>query len=610
MKKIILFMSLIFLTFFAIEPIFSQVIEGKNLVHLANSNLITENSDMLYFSSSTPIENDIRIPVEVPLFKARDYALNITGFAEALTIPLKITVQYNYKTAKVGAFETWSNLPSSEKIINLSEGRANILKPSVKVPERCDKIMLYITFQKGTVGKAYIKNLNFELIQEPLLDAYLLAPIYRGWITKDYPKNIMLRYFSNHEEQGLQSNDLLLSIKIFNNTDGSLATSKTYSVATDGVVSLSNPKILNGDYQGILELATKTDLANPIGSVSFPLKRIEDFPKKGTYIDSHGRLIFEGQPFFLLGIKSNGEFSVENKNIRDVLKAGVNTFFDARYLEELDINDIKKTTEEAGKLNIKTIFSFKSHESDKINPIIEEIRTFNNIIMWNIESDYNFSNIPALNEFYLKLKNLDFERPTLGILSSSDGASRFVKDSDLIGFDFKDVSIFNSNMEAITFSIDNFFKDYGYYYPLINQVSIRDNMSYIEMKNIIWQYLAMSTTGLIISEDLTKENISKNLISILEEISLYKDIFISNEEAPKKLETVFYNMSCFTKTKGVDTYLFAVEISGKKNKINVFTPDKKYKITKDNKILEPDKSGTGYNINLEPFEVAIIKITK
>ena len=187
------------------------------------------------------------------------------------------------------------------------------------------------------------------------------------------------------------------------------------------------------------------------------------------------------------------------------------------------------------------------------------------------------------------LKSQKQEAPTLFIFDDITFATLAVGVGDFIGFDFQ---------KDIYDKTEAFFKDYGFYYPLINVIEAKDLS-----RGTFWETFAQTQTGFIFNVQRPED--FENLKPYLKFISSYKDIILSNEE-PKSL--VFGSCPYFIRKYNNDEYIFVFETKGRESEGDVFVPNKKDKVYIGDTLLLPDKKDkTKYSFKINPYECLVIK---
>ncbi len=254
------------------------------------------------------------------------------------------------------------------------------------------------------------------------------------------------------------------------------------------------------------------------------------------YCDQNGRLIKDNAPFLLVGLMGN----LEGVNLEEAKTYGVNTA-----------------------------------------PQEEFFQIGKDIIIHNIENPADFEGLKALKVG---------DAPTLFVLNNITFANFSVVNSDFIGFNF---------IKNPFSQIEAFFKDYGFYYPLI-EVMDAEKMS----EEIFWETVAQTQTGFIFNLN-SKEDFEK-IKPYLKFLSDNKDIILSNDE-PKSL--VFGSCPSFIRKYKDEEFVFVFETKGRESDEDVFAPNKKDKVYIGDKLLEADKKDkTKYSFKIEPYQNLIVRI--
>ena len=457
------------------------------------------------------------ISTELNLLRDRVYNIQISLSGQS--VEATANVKFMYKYAYVGQYSNTVTIDAGDSSLTGNN--------YLTTPDRFDKTFLIINLKSG--APFTVSKIDITTIPEPMLYGHFITPFYRGNLTKDMA-SITFRYYSNHEEKGLDDNSVVLNSYISNET-GVLFTQTEKVTYPKGYVSFNPPALPVGNY--IFKTESKHG-EEVLATYETPLIFTDSMPS--FYCDQNGRLIKDKEPFLLIGLTGD----LENVDLGEARALGINTAPAEGFLQ-------------IGK----------------------------DIILNYIENPWDYEALKAIKSG---------DAPTLFILRDPTFAPFSVSVSDFIGFDFQ----INAYDE-----IKSFFKDYGFYYPLINLIDV-ENIS----NETFWETLAQTQTGFIFKIN-SKESFEK-IKPYLSFLSQYKDIILSNDE-PKSL--VFGGLPSFVRKYNNEEYVFIFETKGKESDVDVFSPGKKDKVYIGNTLLEPDKKDkTKHSFKIEPYKTIVVRI--
>lgn len=181
-------------------------------------------------------------------------------------------------------------------------------------------------------------------------------------------------------------------------------------------------------------------LTNPIlkkqETVSIPFTRLDRFPDRVSYIDSHQRLIHNGKPFFPLGLYM-GAASRD-----DVEKIGQSAFncimpyapIKRESLDDLHAHKIKVIY--SVKDNFPGLVSKSMHEgNERTEKMVRQMKDHPAILAWYINDELPLTMIKDLTDRRDQMEKLDPGRPTWVVLYQVDEVRYYLPTFDVIGTD-------------------------------------------------------------------------------------------------------------------------------------------------------------------------------
>lgn len=348
-------------------------------------------------------------------------------------------------------------------------------------------------------------------------------------------KTVNYRYFSNHEELGYEDRNVSAVLGIYQGEKKIFEISADY-LMPKGFISFKRPKIQYGDYTAKCDFYVKKGKEKELFATDSCDFHVRKVSDYSLYADQNGRLVKKGRLFFMLGIWGKPE----NIDVSEAEKFGINYFL-----------------------------------YDKGNSVSVT------------DNDFNFAYI---KDGYSTEKFGECRNPALTVLDDVSLAPYLVPKTRFMGFWLKD-RIFDRTEE--------FFRNYGFYFPLINIIDTKGNFA----KNL-WENLAQTQTGIIFRCE-SKEDFEK-IKPYAEFISSYSDIFLSNEEAKSR---AFGTVKSLVRKVGKTEYVFVFETLGKECESDVIVPNKKSKVySEEIQLLPSGKDRTLYTVRLKPYECRVLRI--
>ncbi|MBQ0106174.1 MAG: hypothetical protein KBT47_09120 [Armatimonadetes bacterium] len=460
-------------------------------------------------------------------------------------------------TATLGFMYKSAYVGEYKKKFSLSSGTVSLTGGDlISVPLRLDKTNFTLKLKSDSPFS--VSKIEFNVIPTPMSFGYFITPQFGNCVTEDM-KTLNFRYFSNHEEIGKNDTDVRCEIKILQGD--SLKFSQTEkTVYPRNIISFKKPDLPLGEYVFRADFMSGDEV---LGTVSRPLHYVSDMSSYDFYADRNGRLVKNGGLFLLLGIMGN----TENITEEEIKACGINTLFSS----EKEVNFYPYSEKDDNRLSV----SFP--ESGDVN-IFEEIRKNRSGQIWTV-------------------------------LDSINSASFAVPYTDFLGFDLR---------ENVYSGIQQFFTDYGFYFPLINIIDAESPNLAVS----VWENLAQTQTGLVFRIK-SREDFEK-IKPYAEFIDRYRDVFLSNEE-PKAY--VFGNFISLIRRTEKEEYVFVFETKGKECQGDLFSTDKKDRVFEcetfmpvlenveeltDNGSETPlssdKKDKKKYSVVLKPYECKVFKI--
>lgn len=249
---------------------------------------------------------------------------------------------------------------------------------------------------------------------------------------------------------------------------------------------------------------------------ALPITCVEEYPKYKSYIDEHHRLIFDGKPFFPLGMYFGG---IKEEDIERFSESTMNCIMDYGMPSHEQLNMLHKK-------GIKIIYSLKdlypghldvTTQEDADKRCMEAIRMFREhpaLLAWYTNDEDPLHKIDMLARRKALINRLDPDHPTWIALYQISEVRGYLPSYDIIGTDpypvpHKPISLVNLFAEEARkgcfdfrahWMIPQVFNWAAYWHGYDRtdeQVAECHAPTYEEMKAMAWMCIANGANGLI-----------------------------------------------------------------------------------------------------------------
>jgi len=305
--------------------------------------------------------------------------------------------------------------------------------------------------RKNTTGSAWFDDVCLERLLPPLIDAFLLSPNYRGRITADGPREIVVRVKLDLNGRELSPADVRMSIALrdgskrerFRRNDIAILNpaksiqSASEKIHTDLVLPIGD--LEPGDYELVVRAVRPGRGA--IDASSHRIRRMPDDFKPRAAIDAHRRLLIDGKPFFPIGMFWH---AINPEDIAIYAQSKFNCLMP--YAEPS-----KKQLDLAWKHQLRVIYALNNcylgvkHRPKDIQNEADEERwvrwRFKNyrdhpaLMAWYLNDELPESFIPRLEAHQRWAEEDDPDHPTWTVLWEAHKTSLYRNSFDIIGTD-------------------------------------------------------------------------------------------------------------------------------------------------------------------------------
>ena len=314
-----------------------------------------------------------------------------------------------------------------------------ITQPMPKNAARCS---VECFLSKEMTGTAWFDDVTIQPILIDPLKTVLKKPNYRGEVYVGSDADIEVRVSTNLADYKLSPRQVLLRWNLLEGVDGkSLVTgTKKLSDSDQTKLEIHAGKLQPGRYSIVIELI-KPETNELLSSKKHSINCLQQPQKRHAYIDGHNRLIFQGKPFFPLGmywLETNAELlDIYSQSEFNCLMP-----YNPPNREQMDLSS---------EYGLKVIYSVKDSyfgthacvdqiksQTDELVYIKEKVEAFKDhpaLLAWYINDELGIEHLDRLTERYINMQELDPGHPTWIVLYQINQVAEYNSTFDVIGTD-------------------------------------------------------------------------------------------------------------------------------------------------------------------------------
>lgn len=450
-----------------------------------------------------------------------------------------------------------------------------------EVPPDATSVHLSIHLYKGVTGTAWFDDLTVTVEEPDVLISELLTPSYRGLLLPGDHDQVSLRVRVGLAEVELPKYTVTVSI-----IDEVGAVIAQQSVPATAVINYSHPAdaLAVGRHTVHTEI-TANSTGERVGGDEWGIeKRSADIP--ATYIDRHGRLIRDGQPFFPIGFYNN---NIDALTVQQLAGTPFNTILSYAPADHarLDL---------AAENGLSVIYSMKDFfydstqgakpdeivtEADEVPVIIDTVENYRDhpaMLAWYMNDELP---IRQFGDRMIKHHNAVIEHdalhPTFSVhYKTPDPAGVYMRTLDVFGIDCYPVhGEPTDNIAECTnrtrAAVETLTNRAMWHVPqsfawgaLANREGRFPTAA--EFRNMTWQFIAEGATGLIYWElyymrydpDLTFAQAMQIATTVAQEVAEMVPVILSTDAAPATTVPDNQWLNWIVKAYDGSGYLFAV----------------------------------------------------
>ena len=387
-------------------------------------------------------------------------------------------------------------------------------------------------------------------------------------------------------------------------------------------------------------------LTSPISKkpeiVSIPFTRLERFPDRVSYIDSHQRLIHNGKPFFPLGLYMG---SAPHGDVEKISQSPFNCIMPYAPISREALDDLHAH-------KIKVIYSVKDNFPglgvssikegvDRTEKTVRKMKDHPAVLAWYINDELPLTMIQELSDRRDLMEKLDPGRPTWVVLYQVDEIRSYLPTFDVIGTDPYPIPTKPASTAAVwaqkthkagfgyraVWEVPQIF-DWGGYRKTENEKKASRPPAFEEMRAMAWMCIAGGANGLIFYSyfdlqkmDRTIDKGGQALVrqpfevrwnevkKIGHEIAEQFPILLSDKEPMKILPEKTDDSAIIHRLYGTEegTWLLAVNTAAEA-KTGVFLLPENVKVMKTKLGPPAVQKGSRLTVSLNPLEPRLILV--
>jgi hypothetical protein len=322
------------------------------------------------------------------------------------------------------------------------------------VPAEATRVTVTVYLRRGVTGEAWFDDVSVREYRPPPMEAFLLAPPYRGLIfdgAKRRPVRVHVdladRIQGREWKEGTgypDLPDLALVARL-------IVPGKT--LQEKRVTDFSNRSLAVGLDAAALPVGTyRVDLSLLCGEEVLARQALDgrvlakgDRPR--VYIDARGRAIVRGRPFFPLGFYFS---TLREEDMKTLSRAGFNCAMPYAF-SRLDPERAGDLLDMAHRHGIKVIYSIKDlyagmrytprwlkteEEAEaRVRQVVERFRSHPAVLAWYLNDELPPPWRERLEARYRFVRRLDPDHPTWAVLYQVDQLAEYRHTCDVLGTD-------------------------------------------------------------------------------------------------------------------------------------------------------------------------------
>ena len=496
---------------------------------------------------------------------------------------------------------------------------------SQKIPSNAVSVRIMPYVGEGSTGTLAVDNVSAVRLDRPAV-AFVCSTAYRdtaanGEVTfhgafypakEEVDRNRFSAFFTWRDADGAAHRDPAVGV-----------------TARQGSQTVDAGRMAFGTQDVVCELFSD---GRRIGAATNRFTRVREMPKRRVTFDRHGRCLFDGKPYFPLGMYWC--FPVEQKYV-DVFKDSpfdclmFYGYLSRKQIDMLDAAGLRALVTVrhsflGGRWARDMKFTRQEQVDGWLQKRIDELGDSPALLGWYVNDEAPVTEIPARTGLYRYLREHDPEHPTWCVLDRLHDLREFMPTYDVLGMD--PYPIGQKAMEHITEFIRGTREAIFDARPLWNVPQTfnwgRDERDHFpteeELRSIYWQHLACGANGLIAfafgwAKDAWGDNVRENpdwksLCRVAGEVRKMIPVMLSVDPAPTaKADAAIVPVRTWAKDGRV--YLLAVNPTRQPLKASVTLSSGTWEIAGTEIGIAPAKtSAGGLSFDFPPLGVSFVRL--
>ena len=313
---------------------------------------------------------------------------------------------------------------------------------TARIPPEAAGCSISCYMRQGMTGTAWWDDVSVTPFVERPLSCVLMSPNYRNQVLGPNPDPIRVRCFVTLTDLPLQLGDVLLSWQVRHSADPSAVlqgkTDPLSETVTDITADMTT--LPDGRYSVLVALLPR-DGGPALAVDDWTVSRRREMPERTAFIDSHNRLMLNGEPFFPLGMYWGGlkpeELDVYAQSAFNCLMPYAQPT--AEMLDMAQARGLKviASVKDSYFGTSACIPEIKAQQDELpyVRAKVESLSGHPALLAWYINDELPLDTLPRLSTHRQWIEELDPNHPAWVVLYQVDQVRAYLPSYDVIGTD-------------------------------------------------------------------------------------------------------------------------------------------------------------------------------
>lgn len=429
------------------------------------------------------------------------------------------------------------------------------------VPTNAVDYRLCIIVAKGSTGRVSFDNIAIERVGAKPVQ-FVTTDAYR-----DTAAGGRVRVLASLEVPESSQGRAVARFSWTDSARKRVSAAAEYLTVDSATITLDVAALAMGQQTIALSL---TDGDKLLGEGEVTFTRVSALPKRRVDIDPKGRCIFDGKPFFPIGIYAYPKPA----SLKLLADSPFNTVLHYKLLKRSELDEIAS-------YGLKTFSALDRKLSEQaLADRIDAIKDHPALFAWYIGDELQTIDIPDQTRLYRLLRSHDPDHPVYAVQDRIYDLRPFMQTADVLGLDpypvaqrpIRMVTDFIREGRATTFDARPHWSVPQMFNWALHRPLQRDRERYpteAELRSIAWQHIAGGANGLVAYKlHHEKPEEWEWAKKVYGEIADRAETLVSDEPAPQ-LVSSSPDVACRAWVKGGRLYLVACNILDKPQKASV-----------------------------------------